>query len=130
MRKHIFSGSAFESIAGYSRAVVDEPYVFVSGTTGFNYKTMEIASDLAAQCEQALQNIGQALAEAGAGFDDVVRATYYLTQKGQFEVIAPIVGRYFARARPAASAVLVGLIDERMLIEIEVTARLPQKGAA
>ncbi len=128
MKKHISSGSKFEAIAGYSRALVDPPYVFVSGTTGFNYQTMQISADLAEQTEQALVNIAAALQQAGAGLDDVVKVTYYLTAKGQFDIIGPIVGRHFARARPAASAVLVGLVDERMLIEIEVMARLP--GAA
>jgi enamine deaminase RidA (YjgF/YER057c/UK114 family) len=128
VKKHISSGSKFEAIAGYSRALVDPPYVFVSGTTGFNYQTMQISADLAEQTEQALVNIAAALQQAGAGLDDVVKVTYYLTAKGQFDIIGPIVGRHFARARPAASAVLVGLVDERMLIEIEVMARLP--GAA
>ena len=126
MKKHISSGSKFESIAGYSRALVDAPYVYVSGTTGFNYDTMQISPDLAEQTEQAMSNIAAALKQAGASLDDVVKVTYYLTGKGQFELIGPIVGRHFARARPAASAVLVGLVDERMLIEIEVMARLPE----
>jgi enamine deaminase RidA (YjgF/YER057c/UK114 family) len=126
VKKHISSGSTFESIAGYSRALVDPPYVFVSGTTGFDYQSMHISSDLAEQTEQAMSNIDAALKEAGASLDDVVKVTYYLTAKGQFEIIGPIVGRHFARAKPAASAVLVGLVDERMLIEVEVMARLPE----
>jgi enamine deaminase RidA (YjgF/YER057c/UK114 family) len=124
VKKHISSGSKFESTAGYSRALVDAPYVYVSGTTGFNYHTMQISPDLAEQTEQALNNIADALKQAGASLDDVVKVTYYLTAKGQFEIIGPIVGRHFARAKPAASAVLVGLVDDRMLIEIEVMARL------
>lgn len=126
MKKHISSGSKFEAIAGYSRAFIDPPYVFVSGTTGFNYQTMEISPHLAEQTEQAMTNIAAALRQAGASLDDVVKVTYYLTAKGQFDIIGPLVGRHFARAKPAASAVLVGLVDDRMLIEIEVVARLPE----
>ena len=125
MKKLISSGSEFEAIAGYSRALVDPPFVFVSGTTGFDYATMQISCDLVEQTEQCLKNVASALGEAGAGLDDVVRVTYYLTAREQFGVIGPIVGKHFARARPAASAVVVGLIDPQMLIEIEVTARLP-----
>jgi reactive intermediate/imine deaminase len=125
MKKHIFSVSKFESIAGYSRALVDGEFVYVSGTTGFNYETMEISPDLAEQTEQCMQNIAAALAQADASLDDVVRVRYYLTAMGQFEVMGPIVGRYFAKARPAATAVIAGLVDERMKVEIEVTARRP-----
>jgi enamine deaminase RidA (YjgF/YER057c/UK114 family) len=126
VKQFISSGSKFESVAGYSRALVDAPFVFVSGTTGFDYDTMQISPDLEAQTEQCMKNIAKALGEAGASLDDVVRVTYYLTAKEQFGIIGPIVGHHFRAARPAASAVVVGLVDERMLIEIEVTARLPE----
>ena len=122
-RRLISSGSAFEALAGYSRAVVDGDDVFVSGTTGFDYATMTIAEDPVAQTHQCMRNIEQALAQAGCSLDDVVRARYLLADAALFEPLAPIFGEYFARARPAATAMVVGLVDARMKIEIEVTAR-------
>lgn len=121
--RRITSGSSFETIAGYSRAVVDGDYVHVSGTTGFDYATMTIADDLVAQTHQCFTNIAAALREAGASLDDVVRVRYLLVDANDFEPIAPIFGHYFATARPAATALVVGLVDARMRIEIEVTAR-------
>lgn len=122
-RRLISSGSAFEALAGYSRAVVDGDDVFVSGTTGFDYATMTIAEDPVAQTHQCMRNIEQALAQAGCSLDDVVRVRYLLADAALFEPLAPIFGEYFARARPAATAMVVGLVDARMKIEIEVTAR-------
>ena len=121
----ISSGSSFEAVAGYSRAVVEGEYVHVSGTTGFDYASMTIDDDLVAQTEQALRNIAAALAQAGASPDDVVRVRYFLTERSYFEQVAPLFGRFFAKGRPAATALVVGLVDARMKIEIEVTARLP-----
>ena len=125
-KRLISSGSAFEAVAGYSRAVVDDDWIHVSGTTGFDYATMTISDDLVTQTRQVFSNIADALSKAGASLDDVVRVTYYLTARESFQVLAPLFGEYFARARPAATAVICGLVDERMKIEIEVTAR---KGA-
>lgn len=125
-KRLISSGSAFEAVAGYSRAVVDGDWIHVSGTTGFDYATMTISDDLVTQARQVFKNIAAALGQAGASLDDVVRVTYYLTDRAYFQALAPVFGEYFARARPAATAVICGLVDERMKIEIEVTAR---KGA-
>jgi reactive intermediate/imine deaminase len=122
-KRLISSGSAFEAVVGYSRAVVDGDWIHVSGTTGFDYATMTISEDLVAQTRQVFRNISAALKEAGASLDDVVRVTYYLTERASFQALAPIFGEHFARARPAATAVICGLVDERMKIEIEVTAR-------
>ena len=122
-RRLISSGSAFEAVAGYSRAVVDGDWIHVSGTTGFDYATMTISDDLVTQTRQVFKNIAAALGQAGASLDDVVRVTYYLTDRASFQVLAPIFGEHFARARPAATAVICGLVDERMKIEIEVAAR-------
>lgn len=121
-RRLISSGSSFEAVAGYSRAVVEGDYVHVSGTTGFDYATMRIDADPVAQCRQCFANIAAALAEAGCSLDDVVRVRYYLTEAALFEKVAPIFGEIFARARPAATAIVCRLIDPRMAIEIEVTA--------
>lgn len=125
-KRLISSGSAFEAVAGYSRAVVDGDWIHVSGTTGFDYSTMTISDDLVTQARQVFRNISTALGQAGASLDDVVRVTYYLTDRAYFQALAPVFGEYFARARPAATAVICGLVDERMKIEVEVTAR---KGA-
>jgi enamine deaminase RidA (YjgF/YER057c/UK114 family) len=122
-RRLISSGSTFEKVAGYSRAVVDGEWIFVSGTTGFDYGTMTIAEDVAAQVRQTFANIETALAEAGASLADVVRAHYYLPRADDWSVIAPLLGRYFGDIRPASTAVVCGLVDPRMRIEIEVTAR-------
>jgi enamine deaminase RidA (YjgF/YER057c/UK114 family) len=124
MRRLISSGSTFEQDIGYSRAVVDGDWVFVSGTTGFDYATMTIADDVAEQAEQCLRNIEQALAEAGATFADVVRARYILPDPADFPACWPALRRAFGQTRPAATMIAAGLADARMRIEIEVTARL------
>ncbi len=122
-RRRIFSGSSFETLAGYSRAIVDGREVFVSGTTGFDYGTMTISDDPVAQTHQCFANISAALAQAGCTLDDVVRVRYLLTDADNFERLAPIFGQYLRNARPAATAMIVGLVDPRMAIEIEVDAR-------
>ena len=122
-RRFISSGSRFESVMGYSRAVVDGDWVHVSGTTGYDYASMTIADDVVAQTEQTFRNIDAALQQAGLSLDDVVRVKYYLTDAAYFEAIAPVCGKRFARARPAATALICGLVDPAMKIEIEVTAR-------
>lgn len=121
----ISSGSSFEAVAGYSRAVVDDRYVHVSGTTGFDYATMTIDDDVVAQVHRCFANIGAALADAGTSLDRVVRVRYLLVDAADFTRVAPIFGQYFATARPAATAMVVGLVDPRMKIEIEVTALAP-----
>ena len=103
--------------------MVDGDWIHVAGTTGFDYSTMTISEDVVTQARQVFMNIAAALAQAGATLDDVVRVTYYLTERESFQVLAPIFGEHFARARPAATAIICGLVDERMKIEIEVTAR-------
>jgi enamine deaminase RidA (YjgF/YER057c/UK114 family) len=122
-RQRISSGSSFEAVAGYSRAVVDGDTVYVAGTTGFDYATMRIDEDPLAQCHQCFRNIAAALADAGCTLDDVVRVRYYLTDAHLFQRLAPVFGEYFTRARPAATAIICGLVDPRMKLEIEVTAR-------
>jgi enamine deaminase RidA (YjgF/YER057c/UK114 family) len=123
-RRLISSGSTFESQIGYSRAVVDGDWIFVSGTTGFDYVTMSMADDVVAQAEQALKNIEAALREAGSSLADVVRITYILPDPGEFPRCWPTLRRYFGEIRPAATMISAGLVDERMRIEIEVTARI------
>jgi enamine deaminase RidA (YjgF/YER057c/UK114 family) len=122
-RKLISSGSSFEQVAGYSRVVVDGEWIFVSGTTGYDYSNMTISPDLETQTRQVFSNIQQALSGAGATLSDVVRVHYYLTERAQFEKVAPVFGEYFGDIRPAATAVICGLVDPAMKIEIEVTAR-------
>jgi enamine deaminase RidA (YjgF/YER057c/UK114 family) len=122
-RQLISSGSQFERDIGYSRAVVDGKWVFVSGTTGFDYATMTIADNLADQTEQCLKNIQAALSQAGAEFADVVRVVYVLPDAKGFPNCWPILNKYFGEVRPAAMMISAGLSDPRMQIEIEVTAR-------
>ncbi len=122
--RRISSGSPFERDIGYARAVVSGDWIFVSGTTGFDYATMTIADDPAAQAEQALRNIGVALAQAGASFADVVRVRYIVPRREDFEPCWPVLRACFGDAPPAATMIVAGLADLRMRIEIEVTARL------
>jgi enamine deaminase RidA (YjgF/YER057c/UK114 family) len=122
-RQLISSGSTFEAEIGYSRAVVDGDWIFVSGTTGFDYTAMTIADGVTEQTEQCLKNIQSALAEAGSSLRDVVRVTYVLPDAGEFPQCWPILRKYFGEVRPAAMMISAGLADPRMRIEIEVTAR-------
>lgn len=121
-RTLINSDSTFEAQIGYSRAVVAGNWVFVSGTTGFDYGTMTISDDVVVQAEQCLKNIASALEQAGATLQDVVRITYVLPQTADFEPCWPVLRKYFGEVRPAAMMISAGLADPRMKIEIEVTA--------
>jgi enamine deaminase RidA (YjgF/YER057c/UK114 family) len=129
-RIHISSGSRFEEEIGYSRAVVDGDYVWVSGTTGYDYSRMTIEDDVVAQADQAFHNIAAALAEAGGSLDDVVRALFIVPRREDWEPCWPVVKRYLGKARPASTLIHAGLQTDAMRIEIEVTARLPSKGSA
>lgn len=122
-RQRISSGSTFEAQIGYSRAVVDGDWIFVAGTTGFDYGTMTIAGDVVEQAEQCLRNIAAALKQADATMADVVRVRYMLPAAADFEPCWPVLRRYFDDARPASTMIVCGLSDPRMKIEIEVTAR-------
>ena len=123
-RRLISSGSSFEAEIGYSRAVVDGDWVFVSGTTGFDYRTMTVSSDVVLQCEQALRNVEAALAEAGASFADIVRVIYILPRREDFALCWPALRQAFGEVRPAATMIEAGLADPRMKFEIQVTARI------
>ncbi|MCA3265321.1 MAG: RidA family protein [Azospirillum sp.] len=122
-RRLISSGSTFEKLAGYSRAVVDGEFCFVSGTTGYDYSKMAISPDVAEQTEQCFANIRKALAEAGFALEDTVRVQIHLTHAGDFDKVAPIVGKHFADIRPANTTVVSQLLNSDMKIEIEVTAK-------
>lgn len=122
-RQLISSGSTFERDIGYSRAVVDGDWIFVSGTTGFDYETMTISDNLLDQTEQCLKNIQAALAEAGADLNDVVRVMYILPNAARFPDCWPVLRKYLGAVRPAATMISAGLSDPRMQIEIQVTAR-------
>ena len=127
MRLLISSGSTFEREIGYSRAIVDGDWVFISGTTGFDYATMTISDDVVAQAEQCLRNIEKALTEAGSRWADVVRVRYILPRVGDFEPCWPVLRKYLGEVRPAATMIAAGLSDPRMKIEIEVTAKKTAK---
>ena len=122
-RQLISSGSTFEQEIGYSRAVVDGDWIFVSGTTGFDYSKMTISEDLVEQTEQCLKNILEALSKAGANMQNVVRVTYVLPNAADFPACWPTLRKYFGGVKPAAMMISAGLSDPRMKIEIEVTAR-------
>ena len=122
-RRLISSNSTFEHDIGYSRAVVDDDWIFVSGTTGFDYGSMTISDDLAEQTDQSLRNIQAALIEAGASLADVVRVIYILPDANTFPRCWPVLRRYFGAIRPAATMISAGLADPRMKIEIQVTAK-------
>lgn len=121
-RTLISSGSPFETQVGYSRAVVQGDWCFVAGTTGYDPDTRVMPQDVAAQAHNALVIIGRALAEGGFGFEDVVRATYYITDPSYWDEIGPPLGAVFGSIRPAATCVVCQLIKPDMKIEIEVTA--------
>lgn len=123
-RRVISSGSTFEVEIGFSRAVVDGDWVFVSGTTGFDYQSMTIADGIVEQTDQCLRNIQAALAQAGATLADVVRVTYIVPKADEFRECWPVLRKYFGDVRPAATMISAGLIDPRMRVEIEVTARV------
>lgn len=127
--RRIFSGSAFEDMAGYARAVVDQDMVYVSGTTGFDPETGTFPEGVEAQCEQCFTNIRVALAEAGARLEHMLRVRIFVASREEFERIKPIIRKHCIEARPANTTVISELVEERMRVEIEVTARLPQ-GAA
>ncbi|MDR3439238.1 RidA family protein [Telmatospirillum sp.] len=120
-RRLISSGSPFEEVAGYSRAVLDGQWVFVAGTSGF--ANGQIAESVEEQAEQAFATISQALDEAGATLADVVRVRLYLCDAAYFEPVAKICGKYFKGIRPANTSIICTLVDPRMKVEIEVTAR-------
>ena len=125
VRKLISSGSTFEELVGYSRAVIAGEWIFVSGTTGFDYKTMSISDDLLEQTEQCLQNIESTLRQADATLKDVVQVLYILPNASEFEQCWPVLRRFFGDVRPAATMISAGLADPRIKIEIQVTARKP-----
>jgi len=127
-RRLISSGSTFEEMAGYSRAVVDGDWVFVSGTTGFDYATGIISPDAVEQTEQCFRNIDKALAQAGSGAAEAVRIRVYLAERSDFERVVPAIGRWCRAARPANTTVVTPLIDPRMKIEIEITAKKKEPG--
>ncbi|KAF5673785.1 endoribonuclease L [Fusarium heterosporum] len=122
-RQNISSGSAFEELIGYSRAVVTGDWVFVSGTTGYDYTTGQISSDVAEQADQTMTNIAAALKDAGASVSDVVRVRYILPERDDFPKTWPVLKKWFGDVRPAATMVQSALMKEEMKIEIEVTAR-------
>lgn len=124
MVERISSGSPFEQKIGYSRAIRDGDMVYVSGTTGYDYKTMRMPEDAGAQARNALATIAGALAQAGASLSDVVRVRYYLTDMAHYDALVMAAGETFGDIRPAATLVVCGLIAPEMKIEIEVTARI------
>jgi enamine deaminase RidA (YjgF/YER057c/UK114 family) len=124
MRRLITSGSSFEATIGYSRAVVQDGWVFVAGTTGYDYASMTLPADIESQCANTLATIARVLEEAGSGLDQVVRVTYILPDRADFPKLWPQLSAAFGVARPAATMIEARLMEDAMRIEIEVTARV------
>jgi enamine deaminase RidA (YjgF/YER057c/UK114 family) len=122
-RRLITTGSPFEKQAGYSRAVVDGDWIFVSGTTGYDYSTMTMPEDVETQARNAFRTIQKTLADADASLADIVRATYIVTRRDDAEHVFKVTGEFFGDIRPAATLLIAGLLREEMKVEIEVTAR-------
>jgi enamine deaminase RidA (YjgF/YER057c/UK114 family) len=122
MRKLISTGSPFEKTAGYSRAVVQGDWCFVSGTTGYDYATMTMPDSVAEQTRNCMATIAKALETAGFDLADIVRVHYYVTDPAFVDVVFPILGGYFGEIRPAATMIVCGLAKPEMKIEIEATA--------
>jgi enamine deaminase RidA (YjgF/YER057c/UK114 family) len=122
MRKLISTGSPFEKTAGYSRAVVQGDWCFVSGTTGYDYATMTMPESVAEQTRNCMATIAKALETAGFDLADIVRIHYYVTDPAFVDVVFPILGGYFGEIRPAATMIVCGLAKPEMKIEIEATA--------
>lgn len=126
--KRIFSGSPFEDMAGYARAVVDPPYVMVSGTTGFDPETKAFPEDVEAQTENCFRTIQETLRQAGSDLDHMVRVRIFVASREEFERIKPIIKKYCEAARPANTTVLAELVEPYMRVEVEVTAKLTADG--
>lgn len=126
MKKLISQGSPFEQAIGYSRAVVDGDWIFVAGTTGYDYATMTISDDVVEQARQCLKNIEWALDQADASLADVVRVRYILPDADDFEPCWPTLRAAFENIRPAATMFVAALANKDIKIEIEVTARRSQ----
>lgn len=122
-RRLISTGSPFEKAAGYSRAVVDGDWCWVAGTTGYDYATMTMPDTVEDQTRNAMETIRRALDQAGFALEDVVRATYYVTDTSYPERVYPILGSYFGEIRPASTMLVCGLVRPEMKVEIEVTAK-------
>ena len=122
-RQKISSGSTFEAEVGYSRAILDGDWLWVSGTTGFDYQTMTISDDVAQQADQTFRNISAAMEKAGFGLEDVVRVNYIFPKVEDFQPCWPVFRKYLGETRPACTVIVAQLVDPRMKIEIEVTAK-------
>ena len=126
-RVRIYSGSKFEELAGYCRAIVDGNWVFVSGTAGYDFKTGTISDDPAAQAEQSLKTIATALHEAESSLADIVRLRLYVSDRAHVEPVSRVLARTFKDARPTNTTIVCGFAVPEMKVEIEVTA-LRQRG--
>jgi enamine deaminase RidA (YjgF/YER057c/UK114 family) len=126
----IYSGSPYEEKAGYARAVVVDGWIFVSGTTGFDPETRVFPQDVEEQCENCFRNIAQALEQAGANFDDLVRVQIFVTSQEEFERIMPIIRKHCYAARPANTTIFANLVAPHMRVEIEETARIARNAPA
>ncbi len=121
-RRLISSGSKYEEMAAYSRAVVDGDWIFVSGTVGFDPQTGGIPEDFDAQMDRIFANISAALAQADASLGDIVRLRAFLVDARYVEAMSRGLRKYLADVRPTNTTIIVGLAAKGAKIEIEVTA--------
>ncbi|WP_068086665.1 RidA family protein [Polycladidibacter stylochi] len=126
-RKLISSGSPFEKSAGYSRAVVQDNFIHLSGTTGYDYKTMQMPEDVAVQTVNTLETIKSVLEQEGSSLRDIVRCRYIVTDRAYVAAVFSVLGEYFGEIRPAATMIICDLIEPEMKVEIEVTAQIPER---
>ena len=124
MVQRVSTGSPFEQKFGYSRAVRHEDTIYVSGTTGYDYATMKMPEGVGEQAKNALATIDKALREAGSSIADTVRVVYYVGDAAYVDDVVAAVGPVFKDIRPAASMLIVKMIEDTMKIEIEITARI------
>lgn len=118
----INSGSKFEEMAGYSRAVIDGRWVFVSGTAGYNFEDGSISDDPAEQTRQSLRTIAHALEQAGSSLADIVRVRVFIKKREDVMAVSKILGETFSDPRPTNTTIICGFAMEEMLVELEVTA--------
>jgi enamine deaminase RidA (YjgF/YER057c/UK114 family) len=130
-RRLISTGSPFEQAYGYSRAVVDGDYVFVSGTTGYDYATMLMPTDAGDQARNIFRTLEHVLADAGSSLAHIVRCQYFVTDRAYVEPVLQVCGAVLGTIRPAASMyVIAALLKDEMKVEIEVTARIGARDGA
>ena len=121
-RRAITTGSRFEILAGYSRAIVDGEWIFVSGTAGYDFSDNTISDDPAEQTRQCLKTIADALEKADARMSDIVRVRVYVSDREHVMPVSRVLGETFSDPRPTNTTIVCGFAMPEMKVELEVTA--------